>query len=599
MNIKSLTIRNRLLLLTLGLIIPFVVLGFFNLWNFWQTSRTNLDESLHQQAKLAAKAFEQNIIAQRQPLFMLSSLLQKEEDNFTIQDYLDSAVKTRSEWLDLQVLDRNGKSIFSQKVKQQDQQDDSVQKAKEAADRENDFIISTEFSFEKNKKILSMSMPTAQENYIVAQIDGISIKKILENLEMPKENLIIVFDKKNRLFYQNRDLPEDISFEKENVPLFSTLQKKVEGVVEIENGFDGISRVYGVSSVESVNAFVAIGIPTAKFYEPTRQHFIRQALISLLLAALAIAAAILITRSITKPMKDLTETVRSFGAGKTDVRMKNLSDGIVGELGSTFNKMAEKIVEREEKLKELDRLKSDFVNSVSHELRTPLTTIKTLTYVLRNDKLPLSERTEYLEKITEECNRQIEFVQTLLNLSRIESGAYKIRLTPTDVTESIKKCIENHKQTAETRNLKLNFDPPSKNLPLAETDDRALSIIISSLIENALKYTPAGGEINLSATEQTENIVITISDNGSGIAESDIPHIFEKFYRGKPLENIELVLSAEEENQPSKEVFGIGLGLYLVNNVAKELNTEILVESPNKQTLQGTKFTLLLPKESR
>ncbi len=599
MSFQTLTIRTRLLLLTLVLIVPFIFLGFLNLWNVGGTSREYLDNSLKQQAELASKAFEQHLISQRQPLIMLSTLMAKDEDKFTIQDYLDSVVKTRAEWLDLQILDNKGKSLFRQKFKETLTDKDSAKDIKEEAERENRFTVESDISGTNGKKNLSIAMPLTKENTAVAQIDGLSIKEIFENLELPDENLIIVFDRNNRLLYRNRELPEDFSNTETAGFLFSKFKEKNGGTVEVKSPDDNVNIIYGISKIEMADAIVAVGKPTTTLYEPARQKFIRHAAISLFLTILAIAMAVFITRGITQPMKRLTDVVRRFGSGDRSVRTKELPDGTFGELSSTFNKMAGEIVERQNELEELDRLKSNFVDSVSHELRTPLTTIKTLTHVLKSDNISNAERIEYLGTIAVECNRQIEFVQTLLNLSRIESGAYKINLTPTDITGCIQKCVRTHKRTAEIRNLSLNFNELKENLPKAKTDREALCLVISSLIENALKYTPAGGEINLSAEKQTDRIAIAISDNGRGIRASDIPHIFEKFYRGSPLDNLNLNTTKEnlnpDDHKPTNETFGIGLGLYLVDNLINELNVEIFVESPIKESNTGTKFTLILP----
>ena len=120
----------------------------------------------------------------------------------------------------------------------------------------------------------------------------------------------------------------------------------------------------------------------------------------------------------------------------------------------------------------------------------------------------------------------------------------------------------------------------------------------SGLIENALKYTPEGGEISVAVYQNNEQIAVEIADNGCGIAAEDLPHIFEKFYRGKPL-----VESSWENNQNPHDsdcgnmtqTSGVGLGLYLVQNLVKQNGGEITAESPVGTTKRGSKFTVLLP----
>jgi signal transduction histidine kinase len=318
-----------------------------------------------------------------------------------------------------------------------------------------------------------------------------------------------------------------------------------------------------------------------------------------MITALAILLALFIARSIVEPLRLLTTAARAFGAGDLQTRTLITSKGTLRELGLTFNQMAEQIAEREEKLKALDRLKSEFVSNVSHELRTPLTTIKTLITVLRNGKITKAEREDYLQTIAVECDRQIDFIQNLLDLSRIESGAYKVKFNKTDVTKVITSTVEMQQRAAASRNLHLKAELPKNELPKIETDAAALQRVIVSLIENAMKYTPEKGEIRLSAENRGENLAIIISDNGCGIAKEDLPHIFERYYRGRPFHFQEKENTDDpdgcDELQDLNETAGIGLGLYLVNALIEQICGEIIVESPIENELRGTRFTILLP----
>lgn len=598
MKFQSLTIRARLLWLTLGLAIPLVLVGFFNLWNFWQVSRAQLDESLEQQAKLAARAFEQRILAHRQTLETISMLANRGENTFTLQDYLDSIVKTRPNWLDVQIVNSNGDVVLAQRNKPPNLSADSVKKIKDEAERENSFVISTEESADKKINLLSLALPIGNQNFVVARIDGASVNDVFEKLGLPGDNLIAVFDKNNRLLYRNHGLPEQVLLDAGETPLFTALRDKREGTIEVESPYDKIERVYGLARVETTNSIVVVGVPSAKFYEPARRQFGRQLLFSLLITVLAMVAALIIARSLIGPMHRLTKAARAFGAGDLTARAEVVQGGAIRELGLTFNQMAEEIAQREKDLKTLDRLKSEFVSSVSHELRTPLTTIKTLTRILQSDKITADEREDYLTTIAVECDRQIEFVQTLLDLSRIESGAYRVSMAEVDVVKLLWECVEAQNRAAITRRLRLRFLPPTEDALTAFTDAGALRRIILSLLENAMKYTPEGGAIEISARRQAERIIIEIADNGCGIAAEDLPRIFERFFRGRPFviednsggENI-----ADEDCPPVNETPGTGLGLYLVSGLVRQIGGEIKAESPIGKTERGTKFTVLLP----
>ena len=149
------------------------------------------------------------------------------------------------------------------------------------------------------------------------------------------------------------------------------------------------------------------------------------------------------------------------------------------------------------------------------------------------------------------------------------------------------------------RRLKLNLNLLENDLPPALTDAGALRRIVSSLIENAMKYTTENGEIVVAASEKDERIIVEITDSGCGIQPQDLPHIFEKFYRGRPLETAnettDEAFAGEDECATINETAGIGLGLYLVHNLVGQIGGEIVAESPANKTRRGAKFTVSLP----
>jgi hypothetical protein len=320
MRFQSLSIRARLLCLTLGLLIPLVLAGFFNLWGFWKASRAQLDESLNSQAELAATAFEQRITAYRQTLETISILAGNNESRFALQDYLDSIVKTRPNWLDVQILNADGEIILSQSKKTSNLSAISAKALEREAAQENSFVISTEQTAGENLRILSLALPIKGGNFVVAKIDGASVSDVFKNLQFPEDNIIAVFDKNNRLLYRSRVSPEQMSIDVGETPLLAALNEKLEGAIEIESPYDKIRRVYGLARVEAVNSTVIVGVPSAKLYEPARAQFVRQMLFGLLVAVLAVAAAYWLARSITRPLQILTGAAirrgRFYGAGR-------------------------------------------------------------------------------------------------------------------------------------------------------------------------------------------------------------------------------------------------------------------------------------------
>jgi signal transduction histidine kinase len=593
-----LSIRARLLWLTLGLVIPLMLVGLYNQWDTWNASRLLLDSSIGQQAKLAATAFEQWVNAQRQTLLTISDLSRAgSANNNVLREYLNSIMKTRPTWLNIEIVGPDGEVVLAQSTKKWNLQATPLDKLKAEVDEKKSLVIITEQRTDKQLRLLSMAMPLPDGNVVVARIDGTSASDVFNQLELPADHTIAVFDANNQLIYRSQISPEQLSLDVSQTPLLNALSGKSTGVIEVESPYDNISRVYGLARVEPVNAIVAVGVPRADLYVTAQQLFNQQLLLSILISCLAVFAAFFIARTVVEPLRRLTAAAKAFGEGDLTVRGGVEDNPAVRELGITFNRMAEKIAAREKKLKELDQLKSDFVSSVSHELRTPLTTIKTLTRVLRRSDLTPHDQVEYLETISNECDRQIELVQNLLDLSRIESGTYKPSLEETQTSEILRSTVAILQKPAETRNLRLELFLPEDELPPIEADPAAFRRVVAGLLENAVKYTPQHGLVKVIAGRDGDQVVIEVSDTGCGIAEEDLNRIFEKFYRGRPL-GVALVGNGNgasaDECLVVEKVPGVGLGLYLVKTLVDQMGGKIEVKSPTSEG-RGTTFAVSLP----
>ena len=330
--------------------------------------------------------------------------------------------------------------------------------------------------------------------------------------------------------------------------------------------------------------------------------FARENLIAFVLAGLASgfcagAAAILAARNIGGRLRRLDNAARKIGDGDFTGRLPEPAETNSDELTAlekSFNRMAERLVERRDRFKELDTLKSDFVSSVSHELRTPLTTIKALTRLLmRGAELPDEKRREYLETISVECDRQIDLVLNLLDLSRIEGGVFRVSMEKVDVAEVIRSCVKSETSAAEKRRHKLEIEPFG-DVPPVCADPKALRRVLSNLIENSIKYTPDGGLITLFARREGDFVCLGVKDNGRGIPPEDLPVLFDKFHRGRPAPHSKAMRNATEtaEFLEDADVSGVGLGLYLGKNVMERMGGRISVET---EVGRGSTFTLHLP----
>lgn len=574
-------IRGKLLLLAAGIAVPLVLVGALDLRNMWRLSRSQLDDSVKQQVELASVALERWLDDQKKALDAIA-VLAGEQDTRTpiIRENLENVLRTRPFWLDLRITNAAGTTLMSQPTRREILPNALTDYLVSEMRERNSWAVVTDRTVDEARPIVAIAVPIEKGGAVIARIDGAAINQLFDSIELSPQVIISVVDSDGRVLYRRRgsEAPSepDVSW----APLSSVLANERTNVVELTSPIDGIKRVYGMAHVKETGLVAMIGIPSATLYEPARQRLTRYALIGLIALLLAVGAALVIERSIVLPVRRLRAAAHRLGGGDLTARAPRLGAGEIGDLGTAFNTMATQIAEREERLTELDRLKSEFVSSVSHELKTPLTTIKLLAHLLQRNDVAPDEKLEYSKTIAVECDRQIDFVGNLLDLSRIESGAYKLRKTRVDVAELIDSCVRVERHRAESLGLTLTTTVPD-GLPAASGDFEALRRVIRGLIDNAIKYTAAGGRITIAARPDHEMLVLSVSDTGAGIPEADLPHVFDKFYRG-----------ASEENGGAS-VPGVGLGLHLAQQIVSQLEGEIMVES--KQGV-GTTFDVRLPR---
>ena len=591
-------IRGRLLLLAVGVAVPLALVGAAGLSGLWNASRLQLDESIEQQAELAAVAFERWVDAQRQPLNTVSVMLEEQAEPPQAES-LRYVVATRPHWIDLQVLGPGGETLAVQPAGREPLPPALADYLIEETGRRGSWTVATDRTLDEARPIFAVAVPVRGGGAVVARVGGAAMGELFKDVNLSERSVIGVFDAEGRVLYRKQTTETPVDTNVSGSPLLNALGEERQralgerraAVVEIESPYDGVRRVYGIARAGLTGCVVIVGIPSEALYEPAQRQFTRYLYFGILGLLFAVVAALLVARTIVLPVGRLRGAALRLGGGDFAARAPTGGGREMVELGAAFNQMAGQIAEREERLKELDRLKSEFVSSVSHELRTPLTTIKTLTRLLQRGGQTEEEQREYLETIAAECDRQIDLVLNLLDLSRIEAGAFKVTLARVNVEETILACVRVEQHAAEERGLSLSIDPPAEDLPDVSTDGRALRRVLCSLIENAIKYTPEGGHISVGAQRAGDDeVAIKVADTGCGILPEDVPRVFEKFYRGRPA-----AFSPEEtpvETADYNEASGVGLGLYLAHSFVEQLGGRISVANTAPR---GTVFTVHLP----
>jgi two-component system phosphate regulon sensor histidine kinase PhoR len=233
------------------------------------------------------------------------------------------------------------------------------------------------------------------------------------------------------------------------------------------------------------------------------------------------------------------------------------------------------------RLKELERIRQDFVANVSHELRTPLTTIKGYTETLLDGSIKEEVAEQFVQVIKKHTDRLIKIAEDLLTLSKVESKEFQLQTEEILLADFVEEVLVLVKETGAKKKIK--FCRQDLEPSLAVVADRYyLELVFLNLLDNALKYSPEGGEIRISAKVQDEEYAqVTIQDTGIGIPPADLPRIFERFYR--------------VEKGRSKEYEGTGLGLSIVKHIIQAHHGKVWAES---ELGKGSAFHFILPRKS-
>ncbi len=241
--------------------------------------------------------------------------------------------------------------------------------------------------------------------------------------------------------------------------------------------------------------------------------------------ALVVVSGLFFVRSIVSPVKKLNVAARRIAEGNytEKVSVSNRSDEIA-ELSESINYMTDEIART-------DRMKNDFISTVSHELRTPLTAIKgwteTLIDVNESDDPTLREG---LKIILNESERLYSLVEDLLDFSRMETGRMTLRLQKIDILAELDDAVYVLRDRAVREGIDIFYSTPDYPAPMNGDPDRIKQVFVN-IIDNAIKYTPAGGKISIVAALNRDSLKISVADTGCGISAEDLPHIKKKFYK--------------------------------------------------------------------
>lgn len=337
-------------------------------------------------------------------------------------------------------------------------------------------------------------------------------------------------------------------------------QKVMSAVVSItdkENKDEALGAVIVSADINSIYESLA---------EMQNQVYLLSLLTSLLIGLLSFFTSSFISR----PLKLLMKFVQKITNGQLDQKVDVKGKDEIAELGNAFNHMAEQ-------LQRVEYSRQEFVSNVSHELKTPLSSIKVLTEsLLFQENVPVEMYQEFFIDINSEVDRLNNIISDLLTLVRLDQTEVPMNIKTTNLNDMTQAILKRLIPLAKKKDIKLIYQ--SHKEIFVDIDEVKLTLAISNLIENAIKYTPEGGEVRVILQSDLQDVWVSIEDTGIGIAKDEQSKIFERFYRTDKTRN--------------RETGGTGLGLSITYRTVIMHNGSIQVESEEGK---GSIFTVQIP----
>jgi len=370
-----------------------------------------------------------------------------------------------------------------------------------------------------------------------------------------------VFSSSNMSYWQDIDIREAA------IKTLVRDRKNVFETVSIPNRKDKV-RVLHVMIGPGIILQIGQSMETdSRFFDAFKNIFV---ITMVLLVGLAAGVGWFMARRAVSGVEAVTRTAREISGGTLDKRVPVGTRGDeIDQLATTFNQMLGRIQALVTEIKEM-------TDNIAHDLKSPVARIRGTAEVTLTTGKTLGEYENMAAGTVEECDRLIDMINTMLMITKAESGVDKGHDEDIDLSQLVRDACELLEPVAEDKGLSVKFDTPNSCLLVG--DRRMIQRILSNLLDNALKYTPSGGAVTVSLSERNgREVVLAVQDTGIGIPAGDLPHVFERFYR-----------CDQSRSEP-----GTGLGLSLARALARAHNGDITVTSTPGE---GSTFTLILPK---
>jgi len=398
----------------------------------------------------------------------------------------------------------------------------------------------------------------AVENYVFLEAQAAGVKKVFFRLLYPSG---YAFSSSNMSYW------EDIGVRKTAIENLLRGSSHVFDTVILRDRQDRVRILYALISPGIILQVGQSMDDHSRIIEAFKRIFV---ITMALLIGLAAGVGWFMARRAVSGVETITRTAQSISGGTLEKRVPIESRGNeIDQLAMTFNQMLDRIQTLVTEVKEMS-------DNIAHDLKSPITRIRGIAEVTLTNEKSIDEYEGMAASTIEECDRLLDMINTMLMISKTESGVDRLSREEIGVEGLVREACELFEPIAEDKGVTLSCHVLNKSHLVG--DNRMIQRMLSNLLDNAIKYTPSGGAVSVSVSENDKrDVVITVKDTGVGLSPNDLPRIFERFYR-----------CDQSRSQP-----GIGLGLSLARTIARAHGGDVTVTSALNQ---GSTFTITLPK---
>jgi signal transduction histidine kinase len=333
----------------------------------------------------------------------------------------------------------------------------------------------------------------------------------------------------------------------------------------------------GGYALASLLTFLNVWV-TARLMFASEHDLLLATVLLLFAGGIAMSVGYFLSVALTDRIVTLNRAANEIAEGDLGVRVPVAGNDEMASLARTFNDMAARLQAADEQQRELDRLRRNLIAWAGHDLRTPLASIRAIVEALADGVVDDPETVDrYLRTAKREIGSLSLLIDDLFELAQLEAGGLRLELAPNSISDLLSDTVESFSELAARQEVRLEGSAAPGVDPVL-MDAQQIGRVLSNLLGNALRHTPAGGTVRIRAAKAADGVRVEISDSGEGIDAEDLPHVFERFYRG--------------EKSRSRATGGAGLGLAIAKGIVEAHGGQIGVDSAPGE---GTRFFFTLP----